>query len=401
MAPRTGSKKGQKAEPVENAEPSPVDTQDVVPKEPPTTKHGLEAGDDIMKALSKLQRSINKTQKAVLSLQATSQGQGESVQPAKPKKEPSGFAKPSRISNELSSFLGVPSNTRLARTQVTKLLTEYIKKNDLQCPDNRRNIRLDDKLKDLLKVPEGTVVTFFNLQKHCKNHYISEDEEVASELQAIVADFKNILRDTEPKALKKGALSRLKLIGEQLVRSIEAELHTVKRLQYKETDDEASDDSDDEASLGGEHLRTIKDANSGLKIQTSPIPGAGKGLFAWSKHGGNEIVFVPNETICSYDGDVISQAEFDRRYGQDTGPYVAGGQAGLLIDGACKRGAGTVANGRRGHVDSNARFSNSHAGGVQRLTIKATKNIRHGQEIIVPYGADYWRKHRGVARTTR
>ncbi|GAQ92075.1 hypothetical protein KFL_009170050 [Klebsormidium nitens] len=257
MAPRTGSKKGQKAaEPVEASEPRPVDTQDVVPKEPPASRHGPEAGDDIMKALSKLQRSINKTQKAVQSLQAASQGQGgESVQPAKPKKEPSGFAKPSRISNELSSFLGVPSNTRLARTQVTKLLTEYIKKNDLQCPDNRRNIRLDDKLKDLLKVPEGTVVTFFNLQKHCKNHYISDDEEVASELQAIVADFKKTLRDTEPKALKKGALLRLKLIGEQLVRSIEAELHTVMRLQYRDTDDESSDISDDEASLGGDDYR--------------------------------------------------------------------------------------------------------------------------------------------------
>lgn len=103
------------------------------------------------------------------------------MQPPKPKKEPSGFAKPSRISGELSSFLGVPPDTRLARTQVTKLLTEYIKKNDLQCPKNRRNIRLDDKLKDLLKVPEGTVVTFFNLQKHCKSHYISDEEEVASE----------------------------------------------------------------------------------------------------------------------------------------------------------------------------------------------------------------------------
>ena len=80
-------------------------------------------------------------------------------------------------------------------------------------------------------------------------------EALECRLQANVADFKNTLRDTEPKALKKGALSRLKLIGEQLVRSIKAELHTVKRLQYKETDDEASDDSDDEASLGGEDYR--------------------------------------------------------------------------------------------------------------------------------------------------
>lgn len=176
MAPRTASKKGSKVEPAV-VEAAPVE-------EPPSVQQSQEVSDpsqELLRAVAKLQRSVNKTQRAVQSIQAAQAGSDPRSQPPKPKKEPSGFAKPSRISGELSSFLGVAPETRLARTQVTKLLTEYIKKNDLQCPENRRNIRLDDKLKELLKVPEGTVVTFFNLQKHCKNHYISEDEGVSSE----------------------------------------------------------------------------------------------------------------------------------------------------------------------------------------------------------------------------
>lgn len=140
-------------------------------------REGADTSAEILKAVAKLQRSINKTQRAVQSLQSNGD---PASRPQKAKREPSGFARPSRISPELSSFLGVPPDTRLARTQVTKLLTEYIKKHDLQCGDNKRNIKLDDKLKQLLNVPEGTIVTFFNLQKHCKNHYIADEPDNVS-----------------------------------------------------------------------------------------------------------------------------------------------------------------------------------------------------------------------------
>ena len=43
------------------------------------------------------------------------------------KKEPSGFAKPTLISNELCDFLSKPNGTEMARTEVTKYLTQYIK----------------------------------------------------------------------------------------------------------------------------------------------------------------------------------------------------------------------------------------------------------------------------------
>lgn len=66
MAPRAGSRKGQKAEHVEASEPRPVEPQETAPRvEPPVSRPD---GDDILKALGKLQRSINKTQRAVQSI---------------------------------------------------------------------------------------------------------------------------------------------------------------------------------------------------------------------------------------------------------------------------------------------------------------------------------------------
>jgi chromatin remodeling complex protein RSC6 len=83
----------------------------------------------------------------------------------------SGFAKPGFISGELCDFLNVPHNTELARTDVTKKVTQYIKENNLQDPANKRVIVLDAKLKALLQPLEGQEVTYFNLQSFMKRHY--------------------------------------------------------------------------------------------------------------------------------------------------------------------------------------------------------------------------------------
>jgi chromatin remodeling complex protein RSC6 len=51
---------------------------------------------------------------------------------------------------------------------VTKRLGVYIKANELQAADNKRNIIPDQKLKELLRIPEGETVSFFSLQKFTK-----------------------------------------------------------------------------------------------------------------------------------------------------------------------------------------------------------------------------------------
>ena len=88
------------------------------------------------------------------------------------KKTPSGFAKPSLLSDELCTFLGVPSGTTMARTQVTKQITNYVKSKNLLKADNKRVIIPDATLKKLLAVPDGDEVTFFNLQKYMKHLFV-------------------------------------------------------------------------------------------------------------------------------------------------------------------------------------------------------------------------------------
>ena len=79
-------------------------------------------------------------------------------------KSPSGFAKPSQITEELCKFLNKEVGTEMARTQVTKELNNYIKENKLQNPDKKKYINPDEKLKKLLKVDES--FTYFELQKY-------------------------------------------------------------------------------------------------------------------------------------------------------------------------------------------------------------------------------------------
>ena len=90
---------------------------------------------------------------------------------------PSGFAKPALISTALCSFLNKPKGTEMARTEVTKFLTTYIKEHNLQDPSNKRRILPDKKLGKLLNVGKDAEtgkpneVTYFNLQKYMKVHF--------------------------------------------------------------------------------------------------------------------------------------------------------------------------------------------------------------------------------------
>ena len=87
------------------------------------------------------------------------------------KRAPSGFAKPTVISEALCTFLGKPQGTEMARTEVTKHLTTYIKEHNLQDPQNKRTILPDKKLQKLLQTKKDDEVTYFNLQKYMKVHF--------------------------------------------------------------------------------------------------------------------------------------------------------------------------------------------------------------------------------------
>lgn len=87
------------------------------------------------------------------------------------RKSPSGFAKPNKISEELCDFIGVPHGTEKSRTDITRFINSYVKEHNLNKPDNKRIILPDDKLKKILNVKEGDVVTFFVLQRLISHHF--------------------------------------------------------------------------------------------------------------------------------------------------------------------------------------------------------------------------------------
>jgi chromatin remodeling complex protein RSC6 len=92
---------------------------------------------------------------------------------------PSGFVKPTRISDELASFLGKTAGCEMARTEVTRDINQYIRANSLQDKTNGRKINPDSKLAGLLKIQKGEELTYFNLQRYMSPHFAKSDKSAA------------------------------------------------------------------------------------------------------------------------------------------------------------------------------------------------------------------------------
>jgi chromatin remodeling complex protein RSC6 len=75
------------------------------------------------------------------------------------------FMKPMTPSAALSEVVG---SKPIPRTEVTKKLWAYIKKNKLQDPKNRRNIKADDNLKTVFG--GKAVVNMFEMTKLVNKH---------------------------------------------------------------------------------------------------------------------------------------------------------------------------------------------------------------------------------------
>ena len=140
-----------------------------------------------------------------------------------------------------------------------------------------------------------------------------------------------------------------------------------------------------------------------LRIKPSTIHNAGKGLFAEdSTQAPNAIIFRRDDDIIEYIGETIDRAELNRRYHHHTAPYalqVRGDNNNpLYIDAATIRGVGSLSNHRAGH-HQNARLVVNFQNNTARL--RATKNIRNGEEIFVSYGHQYHINEAGVQYRTK
>lgn len=117
----------------------------------------------------------------------------------------------------------------------------------------------------------------------------------------------------------------------------------------------------------------------GVDIRPSTIPGADFGLFALKE-------FKKDDLITPYQGQLITKAQFDRRYGDGLAPYAIQINQNTFMDCACARGTGAFINTNPRH--NNARFSvfNGRDGHPPAASVRATKRIPIGQEIFVDYG---------------
>jgi upstream activation factor subunit UAF30 len=82
---------------------------------------------------------------------------------------PSIFERPTKITDELCAFLGKAAGTLMSRSEVTKAVNNYVKEKSLK---DKHNITPDAALKKLLAIPEGDVLTYFNLQRYLNRHYV-------------------------------------------------------------------------------------------------------------------------------------------------------------------------------------------------------------------------------------
>ena len=95
-------------------------------------------------------------------------------------RQPSGFVKPTLISQELATFLNKPYGSEMARTEVTRDINSYIRSNKLQDTTNGRIIIADEKLSTLLKLKKDDELTYFNLQRYMSPHFAKAVASTAS-----------------------------------------------------------------------------------------------------------------------------------------------------------------------------------------------------------------------------
>jgi chromatin remodeling complex protein RSC6 len=159
---------------VENTAAPEVAAEDNYDSEFATVLEQLTAAQTVLKSLTtqvrQLEKRVARDRKV---MQKKMKGRAKRV--VDPNKPPSGFAKPGPVSDELRAFLKLGADELIARTEVTKKITEYCKKHNLQKAEDKRTINVDPALKKLLRLKKGDELTFFNLQKYMKVHYPNKE----------------------------------------------------------------------------------------------------------------------------------------------------------------------------------------------------------------------------------
>jgi len=122
----------------------------------------------------------------------------------------------------------------------------------------------------------------------------------------------------------------------------------------------------------------------GLRLGSSTIPGAGVGLFALKS-------FKKNAFVADYTGRTSSRPPADDEYSV----YMS--RTKTMTARTTQDAIGSRANDCRSSnkaagdcTGNNAKLSINNR--TATVTLRATRPIKRGDEVLVPYGAAYWRK---------
>jgi upstream activation factor subunit UAF30 len=123
----------------------------------------------IQQNIKQLEKSVKKNMKGLKKEVVKTKNKGN--------RQPSGFAKPSKVTKELCEFMNKAEGSEIARTEVTRALVSYIKENKLENTTNSKIISPDDKLKLLLGLDDSQELTYFNIQKYMNKHFVKNSVE--------------------------------------------------------------------------------------------------------------------------------------------------------------------------------------------------------------------------------
>ncbi len=76
------------------------------------------------------------------------------------------------LTDELCAFMGLKAGDKRSQTEVTKFISEYVKSHNCFDPTFKRRILPNAALAKLLRVDDKTEVTYLNLQKFLKVHFV-------------------------------------------------------------------------------------------------------------------------------------------------------------------------------------------------------------------------------------
>ncbi len=123
-----------------------------------------------------------------------------------------------------------------------------------------------------------------------------------------------------------------------------------------------------------------------FEVKKSTIPGAGMGMFTKRD-------IKKGERIIEYTGEIVTEAELDRRAEKDIYGYAFYISKRKCIDAFyMPEVIARYANDAKGLTRVEGLKNNcSYDIWKNRGWIKADRNIKAGEEIFVSYGAEYWR----------